>query len=117
MPPSRPTAPPATPGRAVSAGGSGGCLVIAGTYSAAAGSRTGPGSGTSTPTARTQGTTAPGPHLLAVLAVVLGVFGMVAGQADDSPGLQGLGLLLIFCAVVVCVRTARRRSSQPRTDG
>jgi hypothetical protein len=43
--------------------------------------------------------------LLAVLAV--GVAGMVLGEADDSPGLQGLGLLLIVGAVSVGVRTAR----------
>ena len=48
-------------------------------------------------------------YLLAVLALALGVFGMVAGEADDSPGLQGLGMLLIVAAVVLGVRTARRR--------
>ena len=49
-------------------------------------------------------------YLLAVLALAAGVFGMVAGEADDSPGLQGLGMLLIVGAVVACVRTARRRA-------
>ena len=48
--------------------------------------------------------------VLAVLAVGLGVAGMVAGEADDSPGLQGLGLLLIVGAVVLVTRRARRRA-------
>jgi len=48
-------------------------------------------------------------YLLALVAVVLGVLGMVAGEADDSPGLQGLGMLLIVGAIAVTVRNARRR--------
>jgi hypothetical protein len=46
--------------------------------------------------------------LLALLAVALGVAAMVLGEADDSPGLQGLGLLLIVGTVVVGMRAARR---------
>ena len=48
------------------------------------------------------------PYLLAAVAVVLGVLGVVAGGADDSPGLQGLGGLLVLGGVGLCVRTARR---------
>lgn len=44
-----------------------------------------------------------------VLLVLLGVAAVVAGGADDSPGLQGIGLLLVIGAVVLAVRTARRR--------
>ena len=47
-------------------------------------------------------------YLLAVLALAAGAFGMVAGEADDSPGLQGLGMLLIVSTVVLVVRTRRR---------
>ncbi len=48
--------------------------------------------------------------VVAVLVVVaLGVTGVVLGEADDSPGLQGLGVLLVLGAVVLTVRTARRR--------
>jgi len=36
----------------------------------------------------------------------------VAGESDDSPGLQGIGGLLIVGAVVVAVRTFRRGRSQ-----
>jgi hypothetical protein len=48
--------------------------------------------------------------VVALLAIALGVGGMVLGEADDSPGLQGLGALFIIGAVVLGVRTARRRS-------
>lgn len=47
--------------------------------------------------------------LVAVLAVAVGVAAVVLGEADDSPGLQGLGVLLVLGAVVLTVRTARRR--------
>jgi hypothetical protein len=45
-----------------------------------------------------------------VLAVLVLAVGMVAGEADDSPGLQLLGLLLIAGAIALGVRTARRRT-------
>lgn len=48
--------------------------------------------------------------LLAVLvAVAIGAAAVVAGEADDSPGLQGLGLLLALGAVALGVRYVRRR--------
>ncbi|MBJ7453796.1 MAG: hypothetical protein JHC71_17190 [Blastococcus sp.] len=47
-----------------------------------------------------------------VALVVVGVLGMVAGESDDSPGLQGVGGLLIVGAVVLAVRTVRRGRSQ-----
>jgi drug/metabolite transporter (DMT)-like permease len=46
-------------------------------------------------------------YVLAVLAVALGVAAIVYGEADDSPGLQGLGVLLIIGAVAFAVRAAR----------
>ena len=53
-------------------------------------------------------------HLLlalgVLLAVAVGIAGLVAGEADDSPGLQGLGALLVLGAVVLGVRSARRSS-------
>ena len=33
---------------------------------------------------------------MAIAGVVLGAFAIVFGEFDDSPGLQGLGMLLIF---------------------
>ena len=43
-----------------------------------------------------------------LLAVALGAAGVVLGEADDSPGLQGLGVLLALGAVVLGVRSLRR---------
>jgi hypothetical protein len=46
--------------------------------------------------------------LVVALVVALGVAGVVLGEADDSPGLQGLGVLLVLGGVVAGVRTVRR---------
>jgi drug/metabolite transporter (DMT)-like permease len=43
-----------------------------------------------------------------VLLVGLGVAAVVAGEADDSPGLQGIGVLLVLGALVLGVRALRR---------
>jgi hypothetical protein len=47
-------------------------------------------------------------YLFAILAISIGIAAVVAGEADDSPGLQGLGVLLDCSAVVLGVRVARR---------
>ena len=46
--------------------------------------------------------------LLAILAAAIGVAAIVFGGYDDSPGLQGLGVLIVVGAVALGVRTARR---------
>ncbi|MEV4201669.1 hypothetical protein [Micromonospora globbae] len=46
--------------------------------------------------------------IAAVLVVALGVAGIVHGEADDSPGLQLLGGLLVIGAVAIGVRIVRR---------
>lgn len=46
-------------------------------------------------------------YVAAVLLVAVGVAAMVFGEGDDSPGLQGIGLLMIVGAVAIAVRTAR----------
>ena len=46
--------------------------------------------------------------IVAVLVVALGVTGVVLGEADDSPGLQLLGVLLVVGAIVFGVRELRR---------
>ena len=46
--------------------------------------------------------------LLAILAAAIGVAAIVFGGYDDSPGLQGLGVLIVVAAVVLGVRTAQR---------
>jgi hypothetical protein len=48
--------------------------------------------------------------LLAILVVAIGVAAVLLGGADDSPGLQLIGVLLILGAVALRVRTARRSS-------
>jgi hypothetical protein len=52
-------------------------------------------------------------YVLAILAILIGAAGIVAGEADDSPGLQLLGLLLIVGAVALGVRmVVKRRKSR-----
>lgn len=46
--------------------------------------------------------------LVVVLAVAVGVAGIVLGEADDSPGLQLLGALFVIGAIGFGVRLARR---------
>jgi membrane protein implicated in regulation of membrane protease activity len=57
--------------------------------------------------ARTEGR--PVPYVLALLMLALGAAAVVAGGADDSPGLQAIGVLLAAGAVTLVVRTVRRR--------
>jgi hypothetical protein len=47
-------------------------------------------------------------YIVAILAVAIGVAAIVAGGADDSPGLQLLGVVVVIGAVVLGVRIARR---------
>lgn len=47
--------------------------------------------------------------VVSVLVVAIGVAAVIAGGADDSPGLQGLGLIVVIGSVALAVRRARRR--------
>ena len=47
-------------------------------------------------------------YFVAILAIAIGVAGIVAGGADDSPGLQLLGVVIIIGAVALGVRTVLR---------
>jgi hypothetical protein len=47
---------------------------------------------------------------LAILAIALGVASMLYGEADDSPGLQLIGVVLIVGAIALGVRIATRSS-------
>ena len=51
-------------------------------------------------------------YLLVAVLVGLGVAGVVLGEGDDSPGLQGLGVLLVLAAAVIAVRrvNSKRRA-------
>jgi multisubunit Na+/H+ antiporter MnhB subunit len=46
--------------------------------------------------------------IVVLLMVALGVAGIVYGEADDSPGGQLIGVLLVVGAVVLGVRMIRR---------
>ncbi|WP_282944838.1 hypothetical protein [Cellulomonas endometrii] len=52
------------------------------------------------------------PYVLAVLALATGAAAVVAGEADDSPGLQLVGVLLGAAAVALVVRAVRRRRTR-----
>ena len=51
-------------------------------------------------------------YLAALVVFALGVAGMVAGEGDDSPGLQLIGVVLMVGAVGLTVRRVRRRRTQ-----
>jgi hypothetical protein len=51
-------------------------------------------------------------YFVAVLAIVIGVAGIVAGEADDSPGLQLIGALIVVGAIALGVRTAITQRSR-----
>jgi len=44
-----------------------------------------------------------------ILIILLGVFFIVFGEFDDSPGLQGLGLILIITTVVIAIRNKKKK--------
>ncbi|MET8200666.1 hypothetical protein [Micromonospora taraxaci] len=46
----------------------------------------------------------------AVLGVALGIAAVVLGGADDSPGLQLIGVVLVIGSVVFGIRSVRRGS-------
>jgi len=45
-----------------------------------------------------------------ILAILLGVFFIIFGEFDDSPGLQGLGLILIIATVVIVIRSKKKNN-------
>jgi hypothetical protein len=47
-------------------------------------------------------------YFVVILAIAIGVAGVVAGGVDDSPGLQLLSVLLIIGAVVMGMRMVWR---------
>ena len=54
--------------------------------------------------------------LVLAMLLVVGVVdaGIVHGEADDSPGLQGIGVLLVVGTVVLTVRRVRRGATPHR---
>jgi hypothetical protein len=48
--------------------------------------------------------------LRSTLLISIGIFAMVFGEFDDSPGLQGLGMILILMVLYRDVRGYRERN-------
>ena len=48
--------------------------------------------------------------LALVVGVAIGAMAIVYGEGDDSPGLQGLGALMILCMIAFGVRTFRQKN-------
>jgi len=47
--------------------------------------------------------------LLSILAIMFGVFMFIYSEYDDSPGGQGLGLLLVIGGVVRIIKIMRKK--------
>jgi hypothetical protein len=45
--------------------------------------------------------------ILPILLIVVGVLAIISGEADDSPGLQGIGLILILSVIFYIYRSRR----------
>ncbi len=43
-----------------------------------------------------------------ILVILLGVFFIIFGEFDDSPGLQGIGLIMIIVIVIIMVRGRKK---------
>jgi len=48
--------------------------------------------------------------LRSTILILVGIFAMVFGEFDDSPGLQGLGMILIIAVLYRDVRRYRTRN-------
>lgn len=51
------------------------------------------------------------------IAIPLGVIAIAAGEADDSPGLQGLGLLLLIAVFWKSLQRTRQTLKRQRENG
>jgi hypothetical protein len=41
---------------------------------------------------------------MSIVLIAIGALAMISGEADDSPGLQGLGLILILAVIFLAYR-------------
>lgn len=48
----------------------------------------------------------------AVIGILAGAFAMVFGESDDSPGLQGLGMLLIIFILLRVIKAWRGQADR-----
>jgi len=44
-----------------------------------------------------------------ILTILFGVFAIVFGEIDDSPGLQGIGLIFIIATVISIFRRSNKK--------
>lgn len=54
--------------------------------------------------------------LIGLLGLIVGTTGLILGEADDSPGLQGLGVLLTLGSVFLAARASRLRARDSPGD-
>lgn len=47
-------------------------------------------------------------HILRLLGVGLGIFALVFGEADNSPGLQGIGMILVLAVFFSIFKIVKR---------
>lgn len=47
--------------------------------------------------------------IFSILAVLFGLFLIIFGGYDDSPGAQGLGLILIIATVIIMIRNKNKK--------
>jgi len=45
---------------------------------------------------------------LSIIALGIGLLAIVAGEADDSPGLQGIGLMIVLYVIYKLIRTSTK---------
>lgn len=45
-----------------------------------------------------------------MLAIAVGAFAIVAGEADDSPGLQGIGIIIVLYSLFGIASAIKDRS-------
>jgi len=51
---------------------------------------------------------------LRILAILLGIFLVVFGEKDDSPGAQLIGLVMIVTIIVTATKGIRKNSEQTK---
>jgi hypothetical protein len=50
--------------------------------------------------------------LVSIAGISVGAFAIIFGEADDSPGLQGLGLLLVIFSAISAYRRWRHQKQR-----
>ena len=48
-------------------------------------------------------------NLILIFFIAIGILAIISGEADDSPGLQGLGMILILAVLYLRFRRPRTR--------